>query len=86
MRHDPFVSAPPSQYRGADRVIELRANGLSLGPLLMIVADPVLQTLGLRFNLTALVLRQARLVLWWGAAVGATHSVRAAFKPSPAAP
>jgi hypothetical protein len=72
--------------RGADRVIERLANGLSPGPLLMIVADPVLQTLGLRFNLTELVLRQARLVLWWGAAVGATYSVRTVFKPSPAAP
>jgi hypothetical protein len=66
--------------RGADRIIEFLANGLSLGPLLMIVADPLLELSGIRLGPTELVMVQARLVLWWGAAVAAIHILKALFK------
>ena len=69
--------------RKFDRIAVLLGTGLSLGPLLLIVADPLLQVLGLELNLVQLVVLQARAVLWWGAAVAVLYIMKDLVESAP---
>lgn len=64
-----------------DRVYSLAGNGLTLGPLAMIVADPVNKGLSL-FNVDLLqtAMMESRVTLWW-AAFSAGLSVILSLQP-----
>ena len=52
------------------------ASGMSLGPLLLIILDPIAQTSGLSGSLLEIVLSEGRATLWWAAVVAALYVVR----------
>jgi hypothetical protein len=55
------------------------ANGLSLGPLLLIILDPIAQVTGLSGSLLEIVLSQGRVTLWWAAVVASLYVSRDLF-------
>jgi hypothetical protein len=52
------------------------ASGMSLGPLLLIIFDPVTQLLGTRTRFFEIVISEGRATLWWAAVVAALYVVR----------
>jgi hypothetical protein len=54
----------------------LLATGISLGPLLLIIFDPVGQELGYSTRLLSIVLNEGRTTLWWAACVATLYLVR----------
>ncbi|MCB8880954.1 hypothetical protein ACELLULO517_11975 [Acidisoma cellulosilytica] len=70
--------ATRKKCRTMQGVTALLASGISLGPLLLILADPFAQLLGFRGLLEA-ALAQGRVTLWWAAAVATLYVVRGLF-------
>ena len=64
------------KHRTTQGITDLLAAGLTLGPLLLILADPITQTFGLTGSLLELVLAEGRATLWWAAAVAVVYIVR----------
>jgi hypothetical protein len=54
----------------------LLGTGISLGPLLLIVFDPVAQIFGYGTSLLSIVLNEGRTTLWWAAFVASLYLVR----------
>ncbi len=65
--------------RTAERISALLATGFSLGPLLMILADPFLQQLGVPLHLAQRVVTEARTILWWASAFAVVSLTRELF-------
>ena len=72
-----------SQRRNIPQATVLLATGISLGPLLLIVIDPLAQYLGYPNRLIALVLSEGRATLWWACSVAVLYLLRDIFS-SPA--
>lgn len=69
-----------------DRVFGLAANGLTMGPLLMIVLDPLNKYIGVvDMDLLQAAISEARLTLWWAALVAAVNMVLTLFPSAPTA-
>ncbi|UEM21707.1 hypothetical protein JL100_002740 [Skermanella mucosa] len=63
-----------------DKVFGLAANGLTLGPLVMIVFDPLNKYLMLvDLDLLQIAVTEARLTLWWAALVAAVNMLLTLF-------
>jgi hypothetical protein len=71
-----------------DKVFGLAANGLTMGPLLMIVLDPLNKYIGVvDMDLLQAAISEARLTLWWAALVAAVNMVLTLLpSTSPATP
>ena len=67
-----------------DKVFGLAANGLTMGPLLMIVLDPLNKYIGaVDMDLLQAAISEARLTLWWAALVAAVNMVLTLFPSTP---
>jgi hypothetical protein len=64
------------KHRTVQAATVLLATGISLGPLLMIIIDPLAQAFGFQPRLLGLVLAEGRATLWWAAAVASLYLVR----------
>jgi hypothetical protein len=62
--------------RNVQAATVLLATGISLGPLLLIIADPLGQELGYNTRLLSIVLTEGRATLWWAAAVATLYLLR----------
>jgi hypothetical protein len=74
--------------RTFDGFVVLLATGVSLAPLMMILVDPLVQKissgiLGVSHpvHLIGIVITEARITLWWAAAVAAAYLVKDLFIP-----
>lgn len=66
------------KHRTTQGATALLASGISLGPLLLILVDPLAQLAGFH-GLLAAVLAEGRATLWWAAAVAALYVLRELF-------
>lgn len=66
------------KHRDTQKIIVLLASGISLGPLLLILLDPLAQFLSYG-SLLAPVLAEGRATLWWAAAVATLYVLRDLF-------
>jgi hypothetical protein len=64
------------KHRTVQAATVLLATGISLGPLLLILLDPVGQELGYETRLLGIALQEGRATLWWAAAVAILNLVR----------
>jgi hypothetical protein len=83
-----IFTAIRKKHRTGQGVTVLLAAGLSLGPLLLILLDPIVQVTGLSNgpiaeslglkgrSLLELVVGEGRTTLWWAAAVAAVYVIR----------
>jgi hypothetical protein len=62
--------------RNVQSATVLLATGISLGPLLLIILDPLGQELGYRTRLLTIVLSEGRATLWWAACVASLYLVQ----------
>jgi hypothetical protein len=62
------------RHRNVRSVSAVLASGMSLGPLLLIILDPLAELLGV--GLLKIVLEQSRATLWWAAVVASLYVVR----------
>ncbi len=62
--------------RNVQSATVLLATGISLGPLLLIIFDPLGQELGFQTRLLSIVLSEGRATLWWAACVASLYLVR----------
>jgi hypothetical protein len=69
-----------AHYRTAQGWASLLGTGISLGTLMLIVADPLRQMLGFPNSLLAIALDEGRSTLWWSAACAAIHLVKDLFE------
>jgi hypothetical protein len=67
------------KHRNIQSATILLATGISLGPLLLIIFDPVGQELGYSTRLLSIVLAEGRATLWWSAAVASLYLIRDIF-------
>jgi hypothetical protein len=87
-----FFLAVRRKHRSAQGFVTLLGTGLSLGPLLLILLDPVVQYFGLGTyswaasiglhpgdSLLELVIREGRAILWWGSGVALIYIVKDLF-------
>jgi hypothetical protein len=65
-----------AKHRTVQAATVLLATGISLGPLLLIVLDPLAQELGYSTRLLAIVLAEGRATLWWAASVASLYLIR----------
>ncbi len=66
------------KHRTAQGATVVLASGISLGPLLLILADPFAAYPGFG-SLLKVVLAEGRATLWWAAAVAAIYVLRDLF-------
>lgn len=66
--------------RNASGWASLLGTGISLGTLLLIVADPLRQVLGFKPSLLAIALDEGRSTLWWSAACASIYLVKDLFE------
>jgi hypothetical protein len=64
------------KHRTIQAATVLLATGISLGPLVLIIFDPIAQELGYGTRLLSIVLSEGRATLWWAAAVASLYLVR----------
>lgn len=63
------------------RAISFLSNGIAFGPLIMIVLDPFNKQLGLLpVDLLQIAMLEARVTLWWGAALASLTILVSLFK------
>ena len=60
--------AARKRYRTRERAALLLANGMAVGPLLLIMASPVPQLLGWRVDLLDIAVNEGRATIFWAAA------------------
>ncbi len=66
----------------ADTLIGIFSSSLSLGPILMILFDPLNKMVGVfNVDLLDLVMREARLTLWFACAIALLNTILSLMKP-----
>jgi len=65
-----------ARYRNIPNATVALASGMSLGPLLLIIFDPVAQLFDMSESLLGIVISEGRATLWWAAVVAALYVIK----------